>query len=417
MTLRAPPQERVTIDPIMLVALLIWSGAVSKFAPIGGVASVVLACVLITSISASRRFQPRALLTSLSYCAPLIVLATISGIWADDPANWIGKLLSFLLLLVTAASYSQSRPDALGSLVQTLMIYGLVHSGLSLVLIYSGSPLGRASATHLVGILTHKTALTNMSALCAVASVWCLMWGKRSLIIPSLLSLGLSVWILLIGGGGQAVLGTAIASAAMVTKRHISSRLSGIIYLAVGLTMVVLPFFDQLPDLFSVLTGKDTNLTGRLQFWQFGREMIADRPILGYGFSNIGYTAGWSSFQLASLYDEYGAVVVAPNMHNQWIELAYMLGYTGLAIGLYTFVFLPLRLFAQKTDTSVQAVGLCTLLVTFSGFNSNLILNAPEPFIFFCAVFCAGGGRAISYGVRALRTQLAVSTHSASFPS
>lgn len=374
------------MDPILIVALLVWSGAVSKVLPLSGGVSVVTACLIILAAVAVKGFRPRSLVAPLGYYAPLLLLATISGVWAEDPTSWIGKLLSFFLMLVTAAVYARHRPDALNVLVRTLMVYGILHSGLSLVLIYGGSPLGRASPTHLIGILNHKTALTNMSAFCAVAAAWCLMEDKGPFRVLSMLSLGLSAWILWIGGGGQATLGAAIAILFMGTKRHLPSSLAIAGYVAVGVLAALLPFVDQLVDLFSTITGKDANLTGRFAFWMHGRELIAQQPLFGFGFSNIGYTDSWSAFQLSSLYSEYGAVVVAPNMHNQWIEVTYMLGYIGLSITFLLIVIIPSRYLTSRSTSSIQALGLCTLNLSLSAFNSNLILNAPEPFIFFCAM-------------------------------
>lgn len=374
------------MDPVLLVALFIWSGALSKMVPIGGGISVVLACLLVLTSVAARALRPGRILHALSYYAPLLLLAAISGVWAEDPVNWVGKLFSFSLMLVTAAAYARHRPDALNVLVRTLMVYGIVHSGLSLLLIYSGTSFGRASPTHLVGILSHKTALTNMSAFTAVAAAWCLIGDKGPFRALSILSLILSAWILWIGGGGQATLGAAIAVLIMLTRRYVSSHLAIAGYVFVGIVAALLPFIDQLADLVSAFTGKDANLTGRLAFWMYGRGLIDQQALLGHGFSNIGYTESWSTFQLSSLYNDYGAVVVAPNMHNQWIELTYMLGYPGLITGFTLIVALPVRYFSKTSAASIQSIGLCTLQLILSAFNSNLLLNAPEPFIFFCAM-------------------------------
>jgi exopolysaccharide production protein ExoQ len=77
-------------------------------------------------------------------------------------------------------------------------------------------------------------------------------------------------------------------------------------------------------------SGKDVTLTGRTDLWEFGRDMIEQRPLLG-----VGYQAFWvQSYAPAEIL--WAAFGIEPrsgfNFHNTYISNAVEIGMVGVAI-------------------------------------------------------------------------------------
>lgn len=78
------------------------------------------------------------------------------------------------------------------------------------------------------------------------------------------------------------------------------------------------------------VTGKDVTLTGRTELWEYGRQVIAEHPLLGVGYQAFwvhGYGPAemlWATFGIASR--------MGFNFHNTYISNAVEIGFIGLAI-------------------------------------------------------------------------------------
>ena len=81
------------------------------------------------------------------------------------------------------------------------------------------------------------------------------------------------------------------------------------------------------------LTGKDETLSGRKVFWDYGEQLLNQRPLLGWGY---GYT--WSP----DVMDELDSLFGYTHFHNGFLELAINCGYFSLVgltlIILHTFI-------------------------------------------------------------------------------
>ncbi|MDV6331084.1 O-antigen ligase family protein [Asticcacaulis sp. 201] len=83
------------------------------------------------------------------------------------------------------------------------------------------------------------------------------------------------------------------------------------------------------------LGGKDTTLTGRTYLWEYGRSLIAQRPLLG-----TGYRAFWvvGNPDAEAIWDHFGILGKSGfNFHNVYITNAVELGYIGLIIQIFIF--------------------------------------------------------------------------------
>lgn len=86
------------------------------------------------------------------------------------------------------------------------------------------------------------------------------------------------------------------------------------------------------------LAGKDASFTGRTPIWLASLDMIAQKPLLGYGYS--GFWLGWRHPSIA-IYQRIGWET--PHAHNGFVDLALQLGLVGLALFLIAIVVMAVR--------------------------------------------------------------------------
>lgn len=167
--------------------------------------------------------------------------------------------------------------------------------------------LGAAAALTFVALVTGAASAPSTAAR---AVLWC----------GALASTGL----LLLSGSRGALLGAVIGTAAVVLLRLLprSRRSYGralghpIALLAIALlasTLVLLRPGLPIVTRFNALDGA-ADPSGRLLLWSVASEMIAERPILGYG------NTGWVDH--ASGFEPYIRVDRTPHSHDLFLELA-----------------------------------------------------------------------------------------------
>ena len=83
--------------------------------------------------------------------------------------------------------------------------------------------------------------------------------------------------------------------------------------------------------------GKDTTLTGRGDMWPYIFEMIAKKPVLGYGYGAFWYGPDTPSFYIWKV-----TGWTPPNSHNGFLDLWLQIGLIGLVI--YVFGFFAITL-------------------------------------------------------------------------
>ncbi len=113
--------------------------------------------------------------------------------------------------------------------------------------------------------------------------------------------------------------------------RHRGSRaliagIAGVLIVSALLSVVV----DM--DSMAGLLGRDATLTGRTNIWAMALESVAEKPLLGYG-----YSAFWN---VAPEADRISNILhwKVPHAHNGFIDLTLQLGLAGLALFLLVYV-------------------------------------------------------------------------------
>ena len=89
----------------------------------------------------------------------------------------------------------------------------------------------------------------------------------------------------------------------------------------------------ELPDPLFQILGRDATLTGRTRLWDILLPVIANRPMLGYG-----YGAFWNGLNTEVLSVWIAAGRLAPVADNGYIDLWLSLGAVGVGLFLYIFV-------------------------------------------------------------------------------
>ena len=120
------------------------------------------------------------------------------------------------------------------------------------------------------------------------------------------------------------------------TTKPSQRSLAYFVFAGVGSAAALLVFVYR--DVVFGLLGRSDNLTGRADIWAAIAERIAERPVIGWG-----YSSPWVPFDetiSAGLVD-HGQIVM--QAHNMWIDVIYQLGWIGCAILMATMLALIWR--------------------------------------------------------------------------
>lgn len=195
------------------------------------------------------------------------------------------------------------------------------------------------------GVFTHKNSLGRLMALSTIV-FFTLAKGARERRALKWLMGALSVALLALSGSST---GIVIAVGLFLTvsviawvQRSPQKRLVPGLILVTFLGAFALLSGTMLLGPFMELLGKDDTLTGRTFVWASAMDAIANRPLLGYG-----YSAFWPSAEGERIQSLLGPVFV--HAHNGYLDLALQLG----ALGLVAFVFTLARNLWRALTTRV----------------------------------------------------------------
>jgi len=189
--------------------------------------------------------------------------------------------------------------------------------------------------------------------------------------------------LLFLSRSATAVVCGGLSIAAAPLWRLMRGRQRLLIYLLIALAFC-LAFYWILafPETVFQLLGRDATLTGRTDLWAVLLPVIANRPVLGYG-----YSAFWtgSNADVISVWIQAGRLV--PIADNGYIDLCLGLGAIGLCIFLYVFIQAFGRAIKYIT-AQPGSIGLwpVTYLCIFAADNiceSALLTRGTFPFLVF----------------------------------
>jgi exopolysaccharide production protein ExoQ len=153
---------------------------------------------------------------------------------------------------------------------------------------------------------------------------------------------------------------------------------------------MIIPVVESTLPLFLDATGKDVTLTGRTLLWRWADRIIADNPILGFG-----YEAFWipGNSYAESIWLEQGmAWRSGLHFHNQWYEVAVELGLIGLVLAAIVFMIVFVSVFSwalrRPSPESCFFLGFLIFTTIRTYVEVDLFWQYSLAFMIFIASYC-----------------------------
>jgi exopolysaccharide production protein ExoQ len=258
----------------------------------------------------------------------LLVLAVLSSLWADMPDLVLRKTIGlfgttlFGIALAVRVSF-QEQLRMLSWLFRVLAV-------LSLGCVVLFPSYGISSEGEWMGVFGYKNALGAAMGLSLLVE-WQLPAASRFAKVLKGLAMLLSVFLLL--NSDSVTPGVALVGALILVSVHkfVTLRFHVPLYAASAFIAVLVSVGSSLvfanSDRVMTLVGRSSSLTGRTEIWGLVISFIAQRPILGYGYSAFWLGASPESFVV-------NQVLRGPVMysHNGYLEMLLTLGAIGLLL-------------------------------------------------------------------------------------
>lgn len=261
----------------------------------------------------------------------LLVLACVSPIWSDSPdlvfrrTLGLGGATLFGIVLATRLSTD----EMLRVLRWTFRIAAA--ATLAVILVAPSRALMPGGDVGVRGVFAHKNGLGATMALAFLVERYLRDAGLTAKILR-FFSLGTFAGLLVVSNSMTSVLTLLVTLAGMWTLQTFCVRQG------VPLSVLVIGSLSAVigavamgigPDDVLGLVGRSSDITGRTELWSGVADSIAQKPILGYGFSGFwrGAVAGSDALQ--------GQIQWAPiYSHNGYLEVALSLGLVGLSFAI-----------------------------------------------------------------------------------
>jgi exopolysaccharide production protein ExoQ len=338
--------------------------------------------------------HPVALVRTVMRWWPLLlvqILAVASAAWSPLPAETARYALQYLytaMLGVLLAHVLTPRRFLIVLLV-ALFVFCI------LCIVY-----GRQgpSFNHmvLVGLTGSKNQLAYEAQLLMIAAIAVFM--LRDISAPlrwvALISLPLSAYLLVETESSTAMVMAGLGGVALVGLA-ICHRLTpgGRVAALAGAVVVMLPLLALLPEITGAINhfvfdtlNKDPTLSGRTALWARADDLIARRPLLGYGYQAIWMGDSTETIALRRLTGIFDSRVF--HFHHQFRQIAIDTGMVGLLsfIGLLGIVgFASLRKFVLQPSIETTFFFLVFMLMVARGFVDIII----SPFSIHTLIFYA----------------------------
>jgi exopolysaccharide production protein ExoQ len=192
--------------------------------------------------------------------------------------------------------------------------------------------------------------------------------------------------LLFLSHSATAVVCGALTLAAVPLWRLMRGKQRLLIGVLVAITFLLgIYWLLAFPETIFQVLGRDATLTGRTDLWSKLLPVIADRPVLGYG-----YAAFWTGSNAEVLNVWIGAGRLVPIADNGYIDLCLSLGVAGLALFLCVFTGAFRKAMEYlRSEPGFVALWPVTYLCIFAADNiceSALLTRGTFPFLVFAIV-------------------------------
>jgi O-antigen ligase len=324
----------------------------------------------------------------------------INTLFSHDVGMSFQRLILTACVVALAASVlllprTQAELDLwLGS--SALILLALCYLGILLAPKYATHTAGDMFEEHLAGdwrgTFGHKNVAAPVMAMLVFVGLYL---TSRKYLISGIAITGLSA-VFLVFSGGKSAMGlfalTLVLSSVVYALKSpwLRASVCFIPLFTLNALTVGSVFNDRLAEILKLLP-IDTTFTGRTDIWEFAISSLGLRPILGYGFA-----AFWGTDSIEKLVksDQYEWAAAASHSHNGYLDTALTLGYPGLALIIFIFVYSPLKDFsvAARSGNAGPLAKLFMRLWLFGIYLSSMesfLLDRADPtwFTFLVAVF------------------------------
>jgi len=314
-----------------LILLVVGGGDLQTVRPENRVVWPILATAAL-ALAALYRSRPNGLAITPQMAALMIylALAATSVFWAFSP-QYAFKRFVQQLMIVASIVVPTMLAGRMAELMRGMFLCFAFAALLNLAFVF-GRPTTEIGHP---GYFASKNQLGELAAMTLFFSLWEARWrGARRAFAIFMIGVAL---FLLVAGHSKTSLGLVVftpAVAAFVLAASMATRISAAIVLvylsAVGALCYVaasVVFSFNVDDVSLFLFG-DPSFTGRTTIWAFATGMIAQRPLLGWGYQSF-WLVGPDA---PSVLQAPGWVADMPHAHDGYLDTMLETGVVGLAV-------------------------------------------------------------------------------------
>ncbi|MBB3610685.1 O-antigen ligase family protein [Rhizobium sp. BK602] len=293
------------------------------------------------------------------------LLAIASGVWSLTPAYTVANALGFVAYLMLACLSVSVLGLAATLRLATLTLLAFVVLGLAAAIVLPGAawlpPSAFEASFRLRGLSGHPNVLGEQAAVLVTFAIICHRRGILSRwVFIAMLITGFGT---LIAADSRTSAAAAIAAGIIIElrERHYLRPMAAIALVAGA---IALPFIAiaGLPSMASFLgslsrSGSATEimtLTGRTELWAVASDLIARKPLLGWGFN------GTEALMVGSVGRNFAGDPV--NAHNMYVQTLLCMGFLG-SLPAFAFLGIALKRMVTRPDAIRDQVVLLVLII------------------------------------------------------
>ncbi|WP_035997384.1 O-antigen ligase family protein [Bradyrhizobium yuanmingense] len=357
----------------------------------------LLAAVAILCVAATDALALKSLVTPLHLC--LLVWLVINIAFSESR----GVSMQRFVLTVSVTSLAIVLP----LLPPTRRSFNLCLGGAALVLLalcYLGVFLAPQYAVHTAldvtepqlagdwrGSFGHKNIASAVMTILVYVGIYLSAVG--SFVMGPVIAVLAGTFLIFTGGKTSSVLCLAIYALASLVYVTPSLWLKRLICFVPLVAMNLLTVGSALSPALAAMTRLlplDPTFTGRSAIWDFALAAVAEKPIIGHG-----YSAFWDDVSARATAEGAEWATSAGHSHNSYLDLAVTIGLPGLLLVILIFVLAPLRNF-QTAQAHSRSGALAKLFLTvwlfglYYGATETFLLERQNPIWFMFALAVAG---------------------------
>jgi O-antigen ligase len=367
--------------------------------------TLIILILLALRVLSRRKFEWSKILKDNSWLVLLYLYLALSILWSDYPFTSFKRWIR-LAGAIPIASVVLSEASPLKAMASVFRRTAYILIPFSVLLIKYFPDLGRqynrwTGELMWTGVADQKNGLGLICALSAFFFLWTFFrdWRANALLKTKSRTLAdalvLATAILLLRGPGGSYSATSATVLILGTtsmlllhrSRNNLRPMAHLLFLAILLLLICLPFVTSLISTSSSILGRDESFTGRTDIWRLALDEAARHRILGAGFG--------SYFGIQNEHNEFWARFNLNTGHNGYLDVYVELGIVGVALLLAFLLAHYRRVLRQLTharDWGVFGLSLTLMWLLYNVTESDFIKTSSyfwNTMVFLTVVFSA----------------------------